>query len=598
MKEKKLIIRTLFIITLILIAWVFTEKGVKASTMHSQTEAINWATNKGDTNWNVDVDGSYGCQCVDLILAYYDYLVGYHVSGNATDYTWNQLPEGWTRVTGTPRAGDIAVWKPGAAMGWSPLITSYADSTYGHVGIVWKVNDWGTIGTIETRGKADTYHAAYYERYPNNVACFIRPNFQSFPLTQTLNIGDNFYAYLKSDNMLYNADRNSNIVLENYSFDKSLVWNFIRQNDGTYLIKNVKTGLYLDVYCSNDYDGGIIRTFSHNGSSAQRYYIYEYNNRYIIRPQCSETRVVTVNNGGNSIGNKLNMWFYYFAAETQRFDIQKINTVKASSLKYNKNGQKVTLSWTKGENAENYKIFIRYKKSGEYAPYNTVINYTKTSYSVNLPAGEYEVYIEGQNLISEKASNTIRFTISNNAIFTDVKTTDWFYTDLKYCYDKGIITGTDKNTFDPNAKFTKAMLVTILWRMEGKPKAKYTTNFVDCPKGYWCYDAAQWSISSGVAYKLDATHFNPNKVLERNQFIECLRNYARLKGKNTSARADLTKFKDYNKQPEYSKASMSWAVAKGIMVGGNNGTMLYPLNTTTKAEAVAFIARYCRIIGL
>ena len=182
--------------------------------------------------------------------------------------------------------------------------------------------------------------------------------------------------------------------------------------------------------------------------------------------------------------------------------------------------------------------------------------------------------------------------------FKDVKPGDWYYDDVKYCYNKGIVTGTDKNTFDPNAKFTKAMLVTILWRMEGKPKAKYTTNFVDCPKGYWCYDAAQWSISSGVAYKLDATHFNPNKVLERNQFIECLRNYARLKGKNTSARADLTKFKDYNKQPEYSKASMSWAVAKGIMVGGNNGTMLYPLNTTTKAEAVAFIARYCRIMGL
>ena len=182
--------------------------------------------------------------------------------------------------------------------------------------------------------------------------------------------------------------------------------------------------------------------------------------------------------------------------------------------------------------------------------------------------------------------------------FSDVKESDWYYSDLKYCFDKGIITGTDRNTFDANSKFTKGMLVTILWRMEGMPKAKYTTNFVDCPKEYWCYNAAQWAIASGVAYKLDDTHFNPNKVLERHQFIECLRNYARIKGKNTSARADLTKFLDYKQQPEYSKASMSWAVSKKIMIGGNNGTMLYPLNTTTKAEAIAFIARFCKEVGL
>ena len=220
--------------------------------------------------------------------------------------------------------------------------------------------------------------------------------------------------------------------------------------------------------------------------------------------------------------------------------------------------------------------------------------------------GNTELYIEttdGSNLketltITVKGQKENAIVESSTLPFTDVKKSDWYYNDLKYCYDRGIITGTDKNTFDSNAKFTKGMLVMILWRMEGKPKAKYTTNFVDCPKWYWCYDAAQWSISSGVAYKLDDTHFNPEKVLERHQFIECLRNYARIKGKDTSARADLTKFLDYKQEPEYSRAAMSWAVAKKIMLGGDNGTKLYPLNTATKAEAVSFIARYCREIGL
>ena len=102
-----------FIVCIIaLVCFFFSGNKVRAYTNHTQQEAIYWATNKGNTSWNIDYDGSYGCQCVDLILAYYDYLVGYHVSGNACEYAndvrygsyYNRIPEGWTRVDKTKGA--------------------------------------------------------------------------------------------------------------------------------------------------------------------------------------------------------------------------------------------------------------------------------------------------------------------------------------------------------------------------------------------------------------------------------------------------------------------------------------------------------------
>ena len=155
----------------------------------TQSDAVNWACARGNEGWNQDVDGVYGCQCVDLILAYYDYLLGYHQSGNAKDYSNNTPPAGWTKVYSNPQPGDVVVWGAGAQMGWYPLQTSYANSSFGHIGIVWRVNASGTISTIETNA-SQGQKAAYYERYPNNAACFIRPDFASGSSTPTPVPGD------------------------------------------------------------------------------------------------------------------------------------------------------------------------------------------------------------------------------------------------------------------------------------------------------------------------------------------------------------------------------------------------------------------------
>ena len=94
----------------------------QAASSRTQAQAMDWVRSKVGTS--IDVDGWYGCQCADFIMAYYEYLVGYHVSGNGKDYSWNSLPEGWTRIQGAaPQPGDILVYGPTST------------NEYGHVGI-------------------------------------------------------------------------------------------------------------------------------------------------------------------------------------------------------------------------------------------------------------------------------------------------------------------------------------------------------------------------------------------------------------------------------------------------------------------------------
>ena len=142
-----------------------------AETGTTASEAVQWVKNQNGKA--LDYDGYYGAQCVDLIMYYYKYLVGYNVSGNAVDYQWNDLPSGWYRNS-SPEAGAIVVWGAGAYMGKSG---HYADGTYGHVGIVSNVNggnidyyDQNSYQYGQTVG-LHTGHAA------NSAATYIHPGF-------------------------------------------------------------------------------------------------------------------------------------------------------------------------------------------------------------------------------------------------------------------------------------------------------------------------------------------------------------------------------------------------------------------------------------
>ena len=146
----------------------------EASTNHSEAEAVAWIKARGDENWWKDVNGADGCQCVDLIMAYYEYLVGYRVSGNACDYLQSsKWPSGWY-MDSTPAPGAIVIWDEYVYTG------QWTTGQYGHVGLVYAVSG-SNVYTVETNtggtsGSGDAAAAKYRTRVNVN-AKYLHPDF-------------------------------------------------------------------------------------------------------------------------------------------------------------------------------------------------------------------------------------------------------------------------------------------------------------------------------------------------------------------------------------------------------------------------------------
>ncbi len=309
----------------------------------TQANAVDWACARGNERWWQDVDGVYGCQCVDLILAYYDYLLGWHASGNAVDYTWNNLPSGWQRVYGNPQPGDIVVWGAGAKMGWWPLHTEYANNPYGHIGIVWRINPSGTISTIETN-TLDGQNASYHERYTNNVACYIRPDFAPAVRTDYQNLGDSFNAVvLRNDIWRPIQAKGDNVILSAREVETAdFHWHFERQGDGSYIITSLYNGLAVDVTGAATASGTNVGLYNQWGTDngAQKWYVFlnAAGNAYELAPKLNLHLRLDVAGGGTTGGTNIQV---YTANNTaaQSFAIYQFQGTGPSSISVTGNAQ-------------------------------------------------------------------------------------------------------------------------------------------------------------------------------------------------------------------------------------------------------------------
>ena len=231
-----------------------------------------------------------------------------------------------------------------------------------------------------------------------------------------LNLGDNFYSYIlmANDITLFNVDVNSQISLQKgVDFDTKQIWNFVRQSDGSYTIKNSSTGKYIEVPDSNDYDGGVVRTNNYTGKINQKFFIYGSQDKAVIRPACSSIRTLSIDGGKNLVGKKLNMWEYW-EVETQIFNIWKKDdeAAKPTKLEYSINGDVLKLNWTK--TSDKYNIIINKKDGNNINSYKKIENVTGTSYSISLPVGIYDVKVENWTWVSHAFSNEVNVTINEN----------------------------------------------------------------------------------------------------------------------------------------------------------------------------------------
>lgn len=175
--------------------------------------------------------------------------------------------------------------------------------------------------------------------------------------------------------------------------------------------------------------------------------------------------------------------------------------------------------------------------------------------------------------------------------FTDVKESDWFYKGVAYVVDKGVMSGVSENQFDPSGKLTRAMMVQMLYNMEDRPACDAENAFIDVPVGQWYTDAVIWANDEKIVSGMGDGLFAPNMEITREQMVVMLYNYAKYKGYDVTASADLSKFADNASVSTWAQPAMQWAVAEGY-ISGMGDNQLAPHGTATRAEIASVIMRF------
>ena len=175
--------------------------------------------------------------------------------------------------------------------------------------------------------------------------------------------------------------------------------------------------------------------------------------------------------------------------------------------------------------------------------------------------------------------------------FTDVSEKDWFYGDVMFVYENGLMLGTSKTLFSPHGTATRGMMATILWRMEGSPVPKGKNSFTDVEAGKWYADAITWTAENSIFAGYGKDKFGPDDPITREQLAAIFYRYADYKGYDLTVKGNLDKFKDADKITDYAKTAMQWAVGSGL-VKGKSGNLLDPQGTATRAEIAAMLHRF------
>lgn len=178
--------------------------------------------------------------------------------------------------------------------------------------------------------------------------------------------------------------------------------------------------------------------------------------------------------------------------------------------------------------------------------------------------------------------------------FTDVVAGTWYYGAAAYAYNNGLFAGMTPTTFAPDATMTRAMLVSVLWRLAGEPAPKAPNTFVDVPDGAWYTDAVTWAAENGVVSGIGGSRFDPSGFVTREQTAEILYNYAHSKGYDVSARADLAAFPDAASVSGWAEEALSWANAAGLINGTvrDGQTILDPQGSASRAQVAMILMNY------
>lgn len=176
-------------------------------------------------------------------------------------------------------------------------------------------------------------------------------------------------------------------------------------------------------------------------------------------------------------------------------------------------------------------------------------------------------------------------------VFSDVSQADWYYDAVYYCYENGLFSGTTSTTFSPNAPMTRAMFVTVLYRMAGSPYVYGTAAFTDLDSAMYYMDAVKWASANGIVSGYGEGLFGPDDPITREQMAVIMYNYARWSGRSVSVSAGvMNAFPDSGSVSDWAKTQMSWAVSNKL-INGSDGYLL-PSKTAPRCQVAQIVKNY------
>ena len=185
--------------------------------------------------------------------------------------------------------------------------------------------------------------------------------------------------------------------------------------------------------------------------------------------------------------------------------------------------------------------------------------------------------------------------IPTNTRFHDVPDSSWYADAVQYVYENGMMNGTSETMFSPDETTTRAMIVTILHRLENEPAAA-SSDFTDVAAGSYYADAVAWTAANGIVNGVNETSFAPDNPITREQLAAILYRYAQYKGYDVTADGSLDAYTDAAQISNYAAAAMQWANAEGLLTGVT-ATTLNPQGSATRAQVATILMRFAESIA-
>ena len=290
------------------------------------------------------------------------------------------------------------------------------------------------------------------------------------------------------------------------------------------------------------------------------------------------------------------------SSSSKKYDVDISNAIKNGSITVSsdssRKGETITITVKPQNGYELYSITALDEQDKELK----LTEKQNNQYTFVMPSSDVFIKAEFTQTVSQTPPTNTNNSTNNNTSFenivlpfTDVNAYDWYYNSVKYVYANNMMSGTDTTIFSPNITTTRAMIVTILHRLDGKPAAT-ASNFMDVEQNQYYTNAVAWASANGIVSGYGNGNFGPNDTITREQMAAILYRYAQYKGYDTTQKNNLSNYIDAKDINAYAVEALQWANQVG-MITGVTDTTLVPNGSATRAQVSSILMRFCENIA-